>query len=213
MALSPYFNHFNQQNPEQDLWNNMVVESIRIMGIEGYYIPRTLVNLDELFGEDTISRFDSAYPIEMYVESIEGFEGSGDLIAKFGIEIRDAITLSIAKTRFEDEITQEHPEVDRPREGDLVYFPLSKGVFEIKFVEHENPFYQIGRNYVYKLRAELFTYSHERFDTGIDILDATESNRLNNNSTENDPFAKNDHIQDTTDSFVDFTEQNPFGTP
>ena len=133
------------------------------------YIPRTIVNKDELFGEDTISKFEGGTQIEMYVESVDGFEGDGDFISKFGLEIRDSISLVVSKKRFVQEIAN-----GRPLEGDLIYFPLTKGLFEIKFVEHENPFYQLGKLYTYKLSCELFQYSQEDLNTGWSDVDTIE---------------------------------------
>ena len=138
------------------------------------YIPRTLVNEDELFGEDTISKFTEGNAIEMYIESVDGFEGEGDFISKFGLEIKDTMSLIVSRKRFEEQLGHV---ATRPREGDLIFFPLSKGLFEIKFVEHENPFYQLGKLYTFKLSCELFSYSQEEIDTGFSEIDSLEDNR------------------------------------
>jgi hypothetical protein len=166
MAKNPYFKHTNN---EQQIVEDLTIEAIKIHGEDMVYIPRTIVNKDELFGEDTISKFEGGTQIEMYVESVDGFEGDGDFISKFGLEIRDSISLVVSKKRFVQEIAN-----GRPLEGDLIYFPLTKGLFEIKFVEHENPFYQLGKLYTYKLSCELFQYSQEDLNTGWSDVDTIE---------------------------------------
>jgi hypothetical protein len=167
MAKNPYFKHTSN---EQQIVEDLTIEAIKIHGQDMVYIPRTLVNKDELFGEDTISQFTGGVQLEMYVESVDGFEGDGDFISKFGLEIRDSISLIMSKKRFQQEVS-----ATRPLEGDLIYFPLTKGLFEIKFVEHENPFYQLGKLYTYQLSCELFQYSQEDLDTGWSDVDVVET--------------------------------------
>ena len=167
MAKNSFFKHTNN---EQKVVEDLTIESIQIHGQDMVYIPRTLVNKDELFGEDSISKFESGTEIEMYIESVDGFEGDGDFISKFGLEIRDSMSLVVSKKRFEQELA-----MTRPKEGDLIYFPLTNGLFEIKFVEHENPFYQLGKLYTYKLSCELFQYSQEDIETGWTDVDTVES--------------------------------------
>jgi hypothetical protein len=174
MAKNSYFRDVNS---EQDLLHDLTIETIKIHGRDMVYIPRTFVKEDALFGEDTISKFEGGVEIEMYIQSIDGFGGDGDFISKFGLEIRDSVELIVSRRRFEESFAHDST-ITRPREGDLIYFPLSKGLFEIKFVEHENPFYQIGKLYTYKLSCELFKYSHEDLDTGfseVDQLETTEN--------------------------------------
>ena len=137
MATNPYFNHF-QNAPEQNLHQDLIIESIKNFGIDVYYLPRTLVNLDSLYLEDTISEFSNAYLIEMYVKSVDGFEGEGDFISRFGLEIRDQVTFSVARRRWDN---LEILDYVRPKEGDLIFFPLNKKLYEIRFVEHESMFY------------------------------------------------------------------------
>lgn len=208
MALNKYFNLQNDLNHtnEQDLIHKLVEESIQIMGIDVVYLPRELQKEDTLFGEDVISSFTETYPIEMYIESIESFEGEGDLLQKFGLAVKDEVNLTVATRRFEEETG-----MTVPREGDLIYFPLSKGMFEIKFVEDEQPFYPLGTLPMYKLRCELFDYSYEQIDTGdedIDLVDRYDG------VTDYDPFANNEEIETEADSVVDvdFNDQNPFGS-
>ena len=170
-----YFNtlgHYGEQNLIEDL----IVESIKIYGIDCYYLPRTIVSEDLLFGEDTLSKFDNAYQLEMYIKSVNGFEGDGTFLSKFGLEIRDEMVLSVSQRRFGEEIPYDDTtkEAGRPVEGDLIYFPLNKKIYEIKFVEHEVVFYQMGKLQTYDLTCELFEYSSERIDTGIQAIDAIE---------------------------------------
>jgi hypothetical protein len=142
-----------------------------------YYIPRTLVAKDEILGEDRLSEFKTAYPIEMYMENVTGFEGQGAFIQKFGLMMEQTATLTVARRRWEQLIGRFGQTIlpNRPCEGDLLYFPLSKGLFEIKFVKHQDPFYQLGRLYVYTLEVELFQYSSEHIDTGAKEIDAFET--------------------------------------
>lgn len=170
-----YFNslgHYGEQNLIEDL----IVESIKIYGIDCYYMPRTIVNEDLLFGEDTLSKFEDAYPLEMYIKSVNGFEGDGTFLSKFGLEIRDEMVLSVAQRRFGEEISYDDTtkEAGRPVEGDLIFFPLNNKIYEVKFVEHEVVFYQMGKLQTYDLTCELFEYSSERIDTGIQAIDAIE---------------------------------------
>jgi len=131
------------------------------------------MNEDKLFGEDTVSKFDDGYELEMYVASVDGFEGEGDIISRFGLEIRDRMSLVVSKKRFQNEVGV-YENITRPKEGDLIYFPISKTLFEINFVEHENPFYQHGKLYTYVLSCEVFTYSQEEIDTGYNEIDTVE---------------------------------------
>ena len=161
---------------EQRLVEDLIIESIKIYGIECFYMPRTLVAKDNLFGEDVLSKFEDAYPIEMYIKSVDGFSGDGDFLSKFGLEIRDEMVLTVSQRRFDEEIAPSLTTEDagRPVEGDLVYFPLNGKIFEVKFVEHEAVFYQMGSLQTYDLTLELFEYSHEQLNTGITAIDAVE---------------------------------------
>ena len=170
MARNPYFKEYSG---EQNVVEDLTIEMIKTMGKNMVYIPRTLINEDELFGEDTISKFDDGYQLEMYIQSIDGFEGEGDILSKFGLEIRDRLELVVSRKRF-NKTVGEYENITRPREGDLIYFPLTKTLFEINFVEHENPFYQLGKLYTYKLSCEVFTYSQEDIDTGYSDIDTVQ---------------------------------------
>jgi len=168
---------------EQDLYEDITIEGLRIYGHDAYYIPRKIVNEDAVFNEDQLSSFGSAYMIEAYVENVEGYEGDGDLLSRFGVEIRDQVTLVIANRRWEQLIGR-HIGTDqsldrnvtrRPLEGDLIYLPFAKGLFEIQFVEDEDPFYQLQNLTVFKLKCELFEYGGEDIDTGIGDIDDYET--------------------------------------
>jgi hypothetical protein len=175
MPTNPYFKF---QPTEQNVTEDIAIEIIRMMGKELWYIPREFVNLDRLFGEDQLNRFTKAYPIEMYIVSYSGFDG-GEVISKFGIENKDRMTVVLSKKRFNKEVTTNDILINRPREGDLIYFPLSKTLFEINFVEHELPFYQLDKNYVFTLTCETFTYSAENFNTGNETIDSVNDFKQN----------------------------------
>ena len=175
MATNFFFNNF-QSSMEQRLIDDLVVESIKIYGLDLFYLPRTIVNRDEIFNEDSISKYNKAIAIEMYIRNVEGFEGEGDFLSRFGVEIRDQITFSVARRVFEEETNMADVDRDRPQEGDIIYFPLNKKHYQIKFVEHEPVFYQIGSLQFYDVRCELFEYSNEIFDTGFSDIDSIQVN-------------------------------------
>ena len=181
MALNPFF--LQGTSSEQRLVQDLINEQLKMFGVELTYIPRKFVNTQSVFQEVQSSKFDDNYSIEAYVNTYEGYSGAGDVLTKFGMSLRDEVTLTISKERFEDFIAPFMAGLDdgsgtgeiilstRPREGDLVYFPLGQRLFEVKFVEHEDPFYQLGKNYVYQLKCELFEYEDEVIDTSIDAID------------------------------------------
>ena len=175
MALNPHF--LQGSRGEQRLIQSLVNEHLKIYGIDVTFIPRKFVNQSTIIEEVTASKFDDNFLIEAYVENYDGYAGAGDVLTKFGMSLRDEVNLVISKERFEEFIAPFMDADDdvvlssRPREGDLVFFPLGQRLFEIKFVEHEEPFYQLGSNYVYKLKCELFEYEDEVIDTSIDIID------------------------------------------
>jgi hypothetical protein len=278
MSTNAYFNNF-AYGREQDLVESLTIEAIKIYGHNVKYMPRTLVNVDHLFGEDVLSKFDEAINVEMYIKNVEGFEGEGDLLSRFGLEIRDQITFTVARKRFDQAITSPkiltevgynliHESgdnnapsrqfltgakdtesfmlegsdylntINRPQEGDLIYFPMVGKIFEIKFVEHEQIFYQTGRLQTYDVRCELFEYSSERIDTGnteidtiedtysLDVLDQQltledgtgvalfeDGGTLLQEFTidTKDASANNSFFQFQADNILDFSEQNPFG--
>tara|TARA_B100000427_G_scaffold289603_1_gene265408 strand:+ start:590 stop:2272 length:1683 start_codon:yes stop_codon:yes gene_type:complete len=177
MALNPFFLQGSQS--EQRLVQSLIDEQLKIYGVEVTYIPRKYVRKQTVLKEVQSSVFDDNFLLEAYVDTYEGYGGQGDIMTKFGVSLKDELTVTISKERFEDFISpfldampdDEIELATRPREGDLVYFPLGQRLFEVKFVEHENPFYQLGKNYVYQLKCELFEYEDEVLDTDIEAID------------------------------------------
>lgn len=158
--------------PEQNLYEDLIIESIKIYGQDLYYMPRDLVNVDPVFREDPVSKFNSNYLLEMYVDNIDGFDGEGDLFTKFGVEIRDQVTFTVSKRRWQQTVMRYDNEITgtRPFEGDLVFTPFSKKLFQIMHVEHEQPFYQLNNLPVFKLQCELFEYNDEDIDVSNDDI-------------------------------------------
>ena len=158
---------------EQNLYEDLIVESLQIYGQDIYYVPRTLVSRDNVLGEDPASKFDDAYLMEAYLENIDGFEGAGDLMSKFGLEIRDEATFVISRRVWERLVGKFSTNVSdpRPQEGDVIFLPMTNSFFEINFVEDDSPFYQLSNLPVYRMQCSLFEYADEDFDTGIDIID------------------------------------------
>jgi hypothetical protein len=168
MATNLYFQNVTS-HAQQELINSLTSEVIQIHGMDVFYIPRELVKEDVLLGEDVLNKFSTAYEIEMYMKGTEGFTGEGDLVSKFGLDVRDEVIFTVHKDRFELST-----DMAKPLEGDLIFLPISKGLFEIKFVEHEQPFYQAGKNYSFDLTCELYQYSEEQLETGITDIDNIE---------------------------------------
>ena len=175
MALNPYF--LQGSSTEQNLVQSLINEQIKMYGVEVYYIPRRYITKATVIQEVIESKFEEAIPLEAYVDTFDGYEGQGSLLSKFGVQALDDLTLIISRDRFENYITpliKNIPNIElatRPKEGDLIYFPLGDRIFEIKFVEHEKPFYQLKKNYVYELRCELYRYEDEVIDTGVGDID------------------------------------------
>lgn len=195
MALNPYFS--NGSSSEQNLIEDLIIESLKIYGKELYYIPRTLVSKDDILNEDRLSQFTNAYPIEMYFENIDSFGGQEAFMQKFGLMLEQSATLVVARKTWDSLVGIHNNTIipNRPNEGDLIYFPMTKGLFEIKFVKHQDPFYQLGRLYVYKLQVELFQYSSERLDTGIEEIDSFEDNKTLNVDPDISNFGQIDSIE------------------
>tara|TARA_B100000674_G_scaffold41140_1_gene28664 strand:+ start:1976 stop:2818 length:843 start_codon:yes stop_codon:yes gene_type:complete len=162
---------------EQHLYEDLMIEQLKIYGQDVFYIPRTLVKEDELFGEDTLSKFGDAYQIEMYFENVEGYEGEKEIMSKFGLQMNEDATFVVARRRFEQLVSHDSNLIvkTRPNEGDLVYFPKVKKMFEITFVDHDDPFYQVHNVPAFKLKVKTFEYSSEDIDTGIAEIDAIET--------------------------------------
>ena len=167
----------NGSAQEQKTIENLIVETIEIYGQDIYYVPRTIVNKDTVFGEDSDTKFESAKAIRAYVNNVEGWEGQGELLSKFGVRIEDKTTFIFSREKFKEHVDDSVTlNVEgRPNEGDLIYFPTTKHLFEIQFVEAEKPFYQLGKGYVWECQCELFEYSDEDLDTGIAEIDAIEA--------------------------------------
>ena len=176
MALNPFF--LQGAQGEQRLVQNLINEQLKIYGVEVTYIPRKFVRKQTIIKEVQSSAFDDNFLLEAYLNTYEGYSGQGDIMTKFGVSLRDEVTLTISRERFEDfispflEADEDYELASRPREGDIIFFPLGERLFEVKFVEHEEPFYQLGKNYVYQLKCELFEYEDEVIDTGIDAIDS-----------------------------------------
>ena len=280
MATNKYFNNFDYAR-EQDLVEDLTIEAIKIYGHNVKYLPKTISGIDHLFGEDKLLKYETAADVEMYVKNVEGFEGEGEFMSKFGVQLNDQLTLTVARKRFDqirtEKLTTEvgynylqesantdspsrqfltgnnHTEsivletgttgvnsysitANRPQEGDLVFFPLVNKIFEIKFVEHEDIFYQTGRLQSYDLRCELFKYSSEQIRTGNTEIDSTETagtldtllyellledgDKLLEEEGDSlvqeyqlftqDAGANNSFFQSEGESIIDFSERNPF---
>jgi hypothetical protein len=211
MARNRYFNQYTPIVQEQSLVEDLIVEAIKIYGIEAYYLPRTHVNLDKLYGEDSLMYFDDAIALELYVKSYDGFMGQQDFIAKFGLQIDESITFSMAQKRFlqlrrpsilteysynmlledgnqlvwqnetdsindgRDLVNYDYSDLVRPREGDLIWIPLMNFMYEIKFVENAEAFYQLGKLYTFEIRCERYQYSSEKLDTDFESIDTIEN--------------------------------------
>ena len=237
--LNVFFNNFNQTG-EQNLLEDLIIESLSIYGMECYYIPRTLQNFDEVYGEDSVSQYLSSYYIPMYIKNVQGFGGDGDFLSKFNLQIRDTMTFTVSRRSWASEVGVV-ANLDRPQEGDLVYFPQNSKIFVIKFVEHEDVFYQLGKLYVWDLQCELWEYSNEILSTGIAEIDALQKSyaydlttfsiltearerisdergfniiqeRYDYETQVNDYLTENIEIQTEANNFLDFTETNPIGT-
>lgn len=215
MATNVYFQNYNYFN-EQQLIDDLVIESIQIYGVDTFYVTRTVENFDNILNEDDVSIFNTAYPVEVYVKSVDGFEGEGDFLSKFGLQIRDQATFTVAMRTFERYVTNDNNAITRPKEGDLVYMPMNDKFFKIMYVEHESVFYQTGSLQTYDMKCELFEYSNERFETGIDVIDQ----HYDNNQTSSiedlqtlsntDLIAKNIFYEEEGQDIIDFSESDPF---
>lgn len=224
MAVNPYFNKYNNY-AEQQLAEDLMIESIQMKGIDINYIPRRLQAFDEMLGEDQLSTYTNYYPIEVYVENVDGFGGDGQFLSKFNLEIRDQITFTISIKRFMQDIGTPESFV-RPREGDIIHFPLSDGVFVIKYVETRPIFYMMGELQVYDMICEQFEYSDERFSTGIEVIDNIQKDfshdvianpNLNLDDEPDDYLSDNELFRSANTGEYDnswvFDPGNPFGDP
>lgn len=219
MSTNRYFRPQTGRSNEQNLYESMIIESIQWAGLDFMYIPRTINKFDQIFGEDVLSSFESYAPIEMWVQDVEGYGGESEMLSKFGMEIRDTATFMVSRKRFRDAVGPIIPDSRndalkfRPNEGDLIYAPFSKSLFEIKFVEDEYPgFYQLNKKYIWALRCELVQLNNEKFVTGhsdIDDIFGVNINRINMTIiTEN-----GNHIMGEAGGYVlleDYTSAKPY---
>lgn len=236
MATNIFFRNYDN-SMEQQLLEELIIESIRQYGEDMYYLPRKLNNYDPIFGEDDQSSYESSYLVEMYIKNVDGFEGDGTFLSKFGLEIRDRVTFTVARRAFDEEVGV-HEQMVRPNEGDLIYFPLNKKCFQIKFVEKFSMFYPLGSLPTYELQCELFEYSGEKMNTGIEDIDSLQSGFSINamdyvlraedgsilldeagNYIVNETYLQNEMISDTEDNdliqqeaddILDFSSRDPF---
>ena len=219
MATNTFFNNYARVS-EQSLIDDLVIESIKQYGVDIIYISRAIKGRDSIFNEDDFPVYNETFEFETYVKNMEGFEGEGDFLSKFGLQIRDTLTLTVANRTFERHVTREVVELARPREGDLIYFPLNEKMFEIKYVEHESIFYQMGQTQVFDMQCELIEYANQKFDTGrseIDnyFKDYNTDIYVSNTATLNalaqvDDNAGNLTFEMEADGIIDFSEVDPF---
>ena len=218
MPTNLYTNNYDD-NGEQDLIESLITESIQFYGTDVYWLPRSIKTKDSLYGEDTLSEFNLAVPIEMYIKNVEGFEGEGDFLSRFGLDIRDQMTFTLSIRRFRQEalIYNLSDDYSRPHEGDLIWFPMARErtghMFEIKFVEHESMFYPVGTLPVFDLRCESFVYSNEVINT--DILDINDiytniANTYLSNTMPSAPGDDNVSIETEASKIVEPSD-SPFG--
>jgi hypothetical protein len=205
-------------NEENTLIQSLITEAINIHGVDFMYLPRTLVGKDDLLGEDRLSKFESAVPIIMYMENSDGgFQGQGAFAAKFGLTMEQSATLTLSRVTWNNAVKKYGSNVlkARPMEGDLLYFPMTGGLFEIMFVQHQDAFYQAGQLYVYKLTVELFRYASEKMNTGVAAVDAFETQKSTdvdvNEADVPQSYGGNSKFRQRADDFV-FDVKNPFGS-
>ena len=220
MATNVFFRNYDNFN-EQQLIDDLVIESIKMYGVDVIYIARDFGAIDRVFNEDDLPLYNKVFQFEAYVKSVDGFEGEGDFLSKFGLQIRDQVTFSVANRTFERFVTRETEDIIRPREGDLIYFPINEKMFEIKFTEHESVFYQNGSLQVFDMRCELIEYSGQRMETGyeniddyFDKIDTTSTTTLqalaNTEADGSDALARNYTFETEGDNILDFSESDPF---
>jgi len=236
MATNFYFNNFGASN-EQGLIEDLIIESIRIYGLDMYYIPRTKNNVSDVFNDVQYSTYNNPVFVEMYIQNVDGFQGDGEFLSKFGVEVRDQITFTISQRVFNQEVGIYTNET-RPTEGDIIWFPLTLSLYQIKYVNKKAIFYQLGALQTYDIVCELYEGNSDIFNTGIAEIDdkynalslvddsyailmedgavlMTEYNEkvLNENYSIDtiDVLADND-VYDLTSNidFIDFTEIDPF---
>ena len=243
MARNAFYNQYAEVKQEQNLVEDLIIEAIKIYGLDAYYLPRTHVNVDALYTEDTLTKFDDALELELYIKTYDGFLGQQEFLSKFGLQVDESITFTVAKKRFTQSLTEsilteynhnvilenkdnlikeqtyDYADILRPREGDLVYLPLAGYMYEIKFVEHIETFFQLGKLYTYEIKCDRYEYSSEVLDTDIAAIDGIETDlsadiSINAEVEDADETADNAYIESriTDQDILDMSETNPFGS-
>ena len=217
MATNVYFRNYDNFN-EQNLIDDLVIESIRMYGIDVKYISGEFNNIDTIFNEDDTPFYNEMYDFEVYVKNVDGFEGEGDFLSKFGLQIRDQVTFTVAIRTFERFVTRNNQDKVRPRENDIIWLPLNEKMYRITYVEHESVFYQTGKLQVYDIRCELMEYSGEKFETGrpeidqyfddVDMSDTVVQTLEDVANT--DVISQNFDFEKQADDIIDFSEIDPF---
>lgn len=205
MTINKYFNH-HENEAEQDLIEDMTIEIIQMAGMDLHYIQRETVDEDYLYSEDPSNIYTDQNVIEMYLDSVDGFGADLDMITGFGLEITETADFIVSKKRFAQEF-----DIGQPREGDLIYIPMTSSLMEIKKIKVDDPFYQKGKTYVWKLTVELFEYSQETFDTGINVVDDLMNSFSTEEDLENDSSANNNEVDTESNQYRTFDENDPFG--
>lgn len=242
MARNAFFNQYSAVAQEQNLVEDLIIEAIRIYGIDTYYLPRTHINLDYLYTEDTLTKFDDALEMEMYIKTYDGFVGQQEFLSKFGLQVDESITFTLAQKRFTQSLTEsilteynhniilengdelikeqtyDYSEITRPREGDLIWLPIAQFMYEIKYVDKVESFFQLGKLYTYEIKADRYEYSSEVIDTDVVEIDEIETDlsadtSINPLVEDADETADNAFIESriTDDDILDLSESNPFG--
>lgn len=217
MATNRYFRN-TSNTYEQNLIDDLVIESIGIYGIDVKFVTRNNTEIDNILQESDLPIFDAVYDFEVYVKNVDGFEGEGDFLSKFGLQIRDSITFTVAIRTFERHVTKENQNRIRPLEGEVIFFPMNSKMYKISHVEHESVFYQNGALQVYDMKCELMEYSGEQFDTGhpdiddyFDDIDPTTTNISTLTQLANtDVGSSNLFFEQEGDDLLDFSEIDPF---
>lgn len=205
MAINPYFNNYQYANT-QNLMQNLITEAIKQKGVDLNYIPREIINYDEVLGEGSTYNFANNYIIEMYMENFENWGGAGDIFTKFGVQIQDEATFVVSKERFREVLSGVRTV---PHEGDLIYLPFSQSFLQLKKLEYDSEFWPQGQNYVWQLKTELFSFSGEEFNTGNNVIQSEIARYPVSNT---DLFIPHDNERlDIEDNFyIDFSEDNPY---
>lgn len=203
MAVNKYFSGGKGMGSanEQKLVEDIIVESIQVRGMDMYYIPRSAVEFDKLMHQEPTSAFKNHYVIEMYIDDVNDFGGEGGLLSKFGWDTVESATFFTTIRRFREVVGDIRPEA-----GDLIYFPITRRLFEVKDVDTEDPFFQLSKKFVFKFSCSLYVHSYEDFDTGIDKVDD-----VYDRENFNDLFDSSDDIQQEADEHLEFDPENPFG--